>query len=109
MRAFPKLAPAYPYTRAIFGGNTTCSPLIIYGCKAHIGLTPLVIIGLSLRESPDTLYCNGFGLVFRPLGLKRATGPLQGALIHKSISLCSFGGSRALRALPPKPPSYTRL
>ena len=32
------------------------------------------------------------------------TGALEGPLCHKCHLLCSFGGSRSLRLLPPKPP-----
>ena len=98
-----------------FGVLSKITPLIVI--RVMGALSPhntQLLIGLFITEEPFTLYCNENSHHSAPLVPHVGLGPSRGPYFHKSngpsgLSLCSFGGSRALRALPPKPPSYIKL
>ena len=69
-----------------------------------------ILIGLFVPKSPDTLNPNGdaiihlLGLLTEPAN-SCGTGPLQGALHHKSVSRCeAVGGAGGFASFPPHPP-----
>ena len=111
MHAHPFYTQAYVCVRAISGWLRSSQPSYIRASRTHawcpstgcfLRNSPHFLIGLSLRESPDTLNPIGSS-IFHFVQVE--PGPFRGPSAKNLFSLCSCGGSRPpLGAFPPHPP-----